>query len=212
MQTQAIGSGPAGLLSRPTTKGFNNLSSEDFFGLLIAQLQAQDPLKPTDNQQLLNQMSSIRQMEQSSALTRTLTALAGDQKFGATAGMIGKYVFGTVTDSGGRPTEISGVVVGVRFSRDGRAILDLHNGRSLPSDKIEEVTLLDNLPHEVRDAVLAEVAGAGEDTGGAGTDGAAAARPRSTDAAGRPAPWTPPAGSIPAGRDRIATVLSALLG
>ena len=41
----------------PSTRGFGDLNSEDFFGLLIAQLQNQDPLKPTDNQQLLREFN-----------------------------------------------------------------------------------------------------------------------------------------------------------
>ena len=79
MATQAISSTLASSTRPPktTTKNFNNLNSEDFFGLLIAQLQNQDPLKPTDNQTLLNQISSIRQMEQSSTLTKTAAGLEG---------------------------------------------------------------------------------------------------------------------------------------
>lgn len=144
-----------------TTRGFDDLSSEDFFGLLIAELQAQDPLDPKDNQQLLNQMSSIRQMEQNATLTETLKSLAGEQQFGATAGLIGNYVAGHVTDQAGQRTELQGVVIGVRFEGGGKAILELHNGRSLPAEKVEQITLVENLPTAILEQLQAELAAAG---------------------------------------------------
>lgn len=134
-----------------TTRGFQDLGSEDFFALMIAELQSQDPLKPTDNQQLLNQMATIREMEQSANLNKTLQTLAGEQRFGATAGLIGHYVFGTATNSNGDPVDIEGVVTGIKFDKSGNAILELHNGKFLPAGKVELVTLLENLPDDVLD-------------------------------------------------------------
>lgn len=144
---------------RATSRGFADISSEDFFGLMIAELQAQDPLDPKDNQQLLSQMSSIRQMEQSAALTKTLQSLANEQRFGTTAGLIGNYIAGTVTDQAGTPTEIQGLVIGVRFEGSGNAVLELHNGRSLPVNKVEQVTLVENLPPDILEQLQAELEG-----------------------------------------------------
>ncbi len=162
MEPSTIGSANSVVTTqRPTTQGFDDLSSEDFFALLIAEMQSQDPLDPADNQQLLSQMSNIRQMEQNATLTETLETLAGEQRFGATAGLIGNYIAGTVTDQAGLPTEVQGVVIGVRFEKDGGAILELHNGRSLPADKVEQVTLVENLPTEILEQLEAELAAAG---------------------------------------------------
>jgi len=158
---------------RATTSGFDDLSSEDFFALLIAELQAQDPLDPKDNEQLLSQISSIRQMEQNATLTETLKALAGEQRFGATAGLIGNYIAGTVTDQAGLRTELQGVVIGVRFEGDGRAILELHNGHSLPAEKVEQITLVENLPTEILEQLEAELAAAGAGAAEEGDDTAA---------------------------------------
>lgn len=152
MQTQAVNSNlPVTVPQRTTTRGFDDMKSEDFFGLLIAELQNQDPLNPTDNQQLLSQMSTIRQMEQSSVLNETLLNLAGEQRFGATAGLIGHYVFGTVTSESGNSAEIEGIVIGVEFNDDGEARLELHNGKSLPAESVQLVTLVENLPPEIRE-------------------------------------------------------------
>ncbi len=144
--------------STPTTRRFDDLKSEDFFGLLIAQLQNQDPMKPTDNQALLQQMSMIRQMEQSNTLNKSLEALAGEQRFGATSGLIGQYVAGHLTDSAGQEVTVQGLVLGVTFERDGSAVLQLHNGKQLPANKVDEVTVVENLPKAVRDQLAAELA------------------------------------------------------
>ncbi len=149
---------------RANTVGFSDLNSEDFFSLLIAELQSQDPLNPQDNQQLLNQMSSIRQMEQNATLTSTLESLAGEQRFGATAGLIGHYVLGTVADQSGQPVDVEGVVIGVRFEQDGDAILELHNGHSVPASKVREVTLVENLPPDLLAQLEAELAALGGGT------------------------------------------------
>ena len=152
---------PTSLVGTPAVSGgrrFDDLKSEDFFGLLIAQLQNQDPMKPTDNQQLLQQMSMIRQMEQSTNLNKSLDALAGEQRFGATAGLIGQYVAGHLTDSAGEEVTVQGLVLGVTFERDGSAVLQLHNGKSLPANKVDEVTVVENLPKALRDQLAAELA------------------------------------------------------
>ena len=148
---------------RATTRGFDELSSEDFFGLLIAELQSQDPLEPKDNEQLLSQMSNIRQMEQSAALNETLEALANEQRFGSTSSLIGHYIAGTVTDQAGVPTEIRGLVIGVRFEDD-NAILELHDGRAIPASKVEQVTLLENLPPEILEELQNELGGSQPNT------------------------------------------------
>lgn len=158
----------------PTTVGFNDLSSEDFFALMIAELQQQDPLKPQDNQQLLSQMSNIRQIEQSTRLGDTLEAqmkaldqqtkiLANltSQKFGDPASLIGLYVLGPgVNDEGapvigsdGKQTKVEGIVIGVDYSQDGDAILKLHNGTSISADKVEKVKIVvpDDLPADPED-------------------------------------------------------------
>lgn len=160
MQTSAITPGNTVTAQRATSRGFNDLDGEDFFALLIAQLQGQDPLKPTDNQQLLNQMSSIRQMEQSAKLNSTLDSLASEQRFGAVSGLIGHYIAGTVQDSAGQPTEIQGLVIGVRFEA-GRGILELHNGKSIPAESVEQVTLVENLPADILAQLQEELAQSG---------------------------------------------------
>src|SRR5262249_23006876 len=128
-----------------TSGGKDPVKTEDFYQLLITQLQSQDPLKPADNQAILQQVSMIRQLQASDQLNRTLTGLSADQRLGTTASLIGKFVIGSADTSGGDGTPVQGVVVGVTYSQ-GNAVLQLHNGKQLPADKVETITLVDNLP------------------------------------------------------------------
>ena len=181
METPPVGTGPVVTTQEPTSRGFSDLASEDFLALLIAELQSQDPMNPTDNKEIVAQMASMRQMEQSALLNETLETLASEQRFAATAGLIGHYVSGTVTNDAGASYEIQGVVIGIRYQHDGKAILELHNGQSLPVDKVEQVTLVENLPQEVLDQ-LPGAPGAPEDDGGAAAkDGSPAARRATED-------------------------------
>ncbi|MCA9254716.1 MAG: hypothetical protein KDA33_03720 [Phycisphaerales bacterium] len=163
---------------KATTRGFDDISSEDFFGLMIEELRSQDPLDPKDNQQLLQQMSNIRQMEQSQTLTKTLQSLSNEQRFGTTASLIGNYVLGTVTDSSGASTDIDGLVIGVTFEGNGNAVLNLHDGKRLPASSVREVTLVENLPPEILDQLEAELAAIS--SGDATTDETAAGADTST--------------------------------
>lgn len=159
METSAIAASKSAASSaQATTRGLTDIDSGDFFQMLITQLQTQDPLKPMDNQQLMSQLSTIRQMEQSTTLNTTLQALAAEQRFGATAGLIGHYVAGTVTSASGQSYELQGLVIGVRFDSKGQAILELHNGASLPASKVEQVTVVENLPADIRQQLEEELA------------------------------------------------------
>ncbi|MCK6485373.1 MAG: hypothetical protein HUU22_13630 [Phycisphaerae bacterium] len=146
MQTTAIdGSLAPGTTRVATTRGLNDMKTEDFFRLLITELQSQDPFKPRDSGQLVQEMSTIREMETSSALNRTLSSLAQQQRIGEAGGLIGRYVTGRVTSGsgGGESVPVEGVVIGVQFSSSGEAILVLHTGQQLPLRSVESITLVD---------------------------------------------------------------------
>ena len=122
--------------SSAAPRGAGALGGDDFFQLLIAQLTNQDPLQPTTNQELLQQISSIREIELSSSLTRSLKSLTDQQRFGSASSLIGQFVTGRTAE--GQPPA-SGTVVGVRFGPDGRAILSLDSGAELPLEQLETV-------------------------------------------------------------------------
>ena len=112
------------------------LSANDFFKLLIAQLANQDPLEPTSNEELLGQVSSIREIELSATLTESLRKLTDQQGFGSASTLIGRYVTGLPGPEG---VVESGLVVGVRVAQDGRPVLQLSSGGELSLHQVDTI-------------------------------------------------------------------------
>lgn len=134
-----------------TASGLSSLDAQDFFGILIAQLQQQDPMQPMSNEAMVSQMAAIRDMEMNYTLTEALKRMTNEQRFAGAAGLIGKYVEGTVENADGEEITLKGVVTAVRFSEKGKAILELDNGDTLPLEKLTQVQA--NVPGTENDAV-----------------------------------------------------------
>jgi len=126
----------AGGVAGASGPSMSELTSQDFLQLLVTQLTAQDPFEPMGNEELLRQISSIRDIELSTNLTESLQGLAGQQNFSSVSGMIGKHVT-THADAGGNTA--SGVVTGVRFGASGDAVLMLANGIETPMSNVVAV-------------------------------------------------------------------------
>ena len=60
-----------------STSGINTMTGADFLNLMIMQLQQQDPLNPTDSNQLLTQLSQISTL-QSNAVEESNVNLSGE--------------------------------------------------------------------------------------------------------------------------------------
>lgn len=131
-----LAAAPAQSASR--NDAFSDLRSDDFLKLLITQMTSQDPLEPTGNEELLQQISSIRNIELSTTLTDSLRTLTGQQRFASASSLIGQYVAGAPKDDG---SAVSGVVSAVRFDAEGRPTLQLANGSTLP---LEEVSVVEH--------------------------------------------------------------------
>ena len=70
----------------------DDLNSGDFLQLMIAELQQQDPLNPMDNNQLVQQISSIRELSATTKLTGTLDSVLAGQNIATARGLIGKKI------------------------------------------------------------------------------------------------------------------------
>ena len=123
----------------PSGGGAGALTGNDFFQLLIAQLMNQDPLEPTSNQELLQQISSIREIELSSTLAESLKSLTDQQRYGSASALIGQYVTGRADAADPSGVQPEGLVVAVRFSPDGNAFLQLDNGLELSLEQLDTV-------------------------------------------------------------------------
>lgn len=101
-------SAPSGNFS---TGGPASLGMQQFFQLLVAQLQNQDPLQPMDNTQFITQMAQFSSLESLQSIQSSLESEAGGQLLGEAMSLIGKQV--TAQTSSGTP--ITGVVSGVQI-------------------------------------------------------------------------------------------------
>ena len=68
------------------------VSQEDFFKILVTQLQFQDPLKPIDNQAFIAQIAQFTSLEQSRQANDRIDSLLSVQAATQTIGLLGKTV------------------------------------------------------------------------------------------------------------------------
>lgn len=121
----------------------NDLSDVDldqFLGLLITELQNQDPLNPMDNAQMLAQISQIREIGSTNKLTETLGNFAIGQELAMASSMIGKKI--SALDNAAK--EVDGIVDRVSVQTDeenpdirkvsvhvGTSVVDIKNIREI---------------------------------------------------------------------------------
>ncbi len=116
-------------------------SGQDFFRVLSAQLQAQDPLNPMDDTQFLAQLTQQSQLEQSLETNQRLgtmvtlqESLAALQQMTQSAALIGKTVDYVDPYTG---AAASGVVDAVRVL-DGLVVLDV-GGEAVPLPNLTSI-------------------------------------------------------------------------
>ncbi len=112
------------------------LDSNDFLKLLITELTNQDPLEPTGNEELLRQISSIRDIELSTTQTESLQRLTSQQSIGSASSLMGQFVTGHSNPDG---TVDRGMVVGIRFNESGSPTLVLSNGLEISMDRVNTI-------------------------------------------------------------------------
>ncbi len=119
---------------KSTGDGFAAMSSDEFIKVLISELSNQDPLKPTDSTALMEQLSSLRNIESQLTLQKSLTSLVSQNAISSASGLLGKLVAGLNSDN----RTVSGLVVGIRV-QDGKPILELDTGYALAADRVTEI-------------------------------------------------------------------------
>lgn len=134
MATAIKGFVPTVMPNERKSKGFNDMSGSDFIKLMITQLQQQDPLDPSKSDQLLTQMSQIKQLESSDNLNKSLEKTSLQQSISSAGNLIGKTVDGLTGDG----DETTGIVTSVKVE-EGKVLLELDNGDTLPLENITEI-------------------------------------------------------------------------
>ena len=117
---------------------FGELSTDEFVKILVTELSNQDPFEPNDSAQVLEQLSSLRNIESQMSLQEQLESLVSQNQIAQASGMIGKVVQGLDLNN----NRLVGVVTSVRVS-DGQAILELDTGQTLSMDRVEQITNLE---------------------------------------------------------------------
>jgi len=133
--------------------GLGDLTSDEFLEIVLAELANQDPLEPNDTSALLDQLSSIRDIEANIDLTENLTSLVDQNEFSSAASLIGLVVSG-LSESNERIVDF---VSSVRQTEDG-AVLITRQGYSVPFSQVDEV-------------ITEEELGIGDDDGNSGDGG-----------------------------------------
>lgn len=140
MYSMAVDSPGTAAAGATQDRGLGAMRSEDFFKIMITELQQQDPLAPSSTKDMINQVSQIRSIELSKDLSRTLDALSRQQKTAGLSDLIGKFITAQVTGDDGSRSEIAGIVTGVRFGPDGAAVLELDSGQTVAATDVTKIT------------------------------------------------------------------------
>lgn len=151
----AIG-GAASVINQPNTtpgaNGFADLSSGEFLKIILAELSNQDPLAPNDTAAILEQLSSIRNIETQTQLDSKLNELVTQNSISTSANMIGKFVKGL--DANNNTAE--GIVESLSV-REGEPFLKLAGGKELAAERVTDVKDLGDLDTQVVQQLLANL-------------------------------------------------------
>lgn len=119
---------------RAKTNRFAELDSTAFIRVLVQELTNQDPFEPHDSAQILEQLSSLRNIESQTQLQEQIRSLVLQNEIAQAGGMIGRMVQGLDEHN----NRIEGVVTSVRV-QDNRAVLELDTGKRLPMTRVERI-------------------------------------------------------------------------
>ncbi len=118
-----------------SASSMEGMTSDDFLKIMLAELTNQDPLEPMKNQDLLNQIASIRSMETESSMIKAIEDLRSSQQLGSAGSLIGKQVSGLT----GPGDSANGTVDRVKMV-EGEVILRLADGVEIPFEKVLEIS------------------------------------------------------------------------
>ena len=101
-------------------KSAGAVDKEDFLQLLVAQMQYQDPLEPTDNTQWVTQYAQFSQVEEMQNMSTSMS-------LSRASALVGQTVIMNVTDAKGNETQVQGNVDYVSYE-SGKAYLSINGG------------------------------------------------------------------------------------
>lgn len=133
MSAGAIG-GAASVTQSAGANRFAEIQTDDFIRVLISEMANQDPFEPQDSAALLEQLSSLRNIESQLVLQDKLEELVLQNQVTNAGSLIGRLVSGLDADN----NAVNGIVTSVRV-QNGKAILELDSGGALPIDRVTRI-------------------------------------------------------------------------
>ena len=115
------------------------LSQDEFFKVLTAQLTEQDPLKPMDSQDFLGQLVQLQNLQVTSDLSNNFAKMITQNTLASAGALLGRLVAGT--DASGAP--VSGLVDGITVD-SGRVLLRV-GSHQVRLENITDITDLNSL-------------------------------------------------------------------
>ncbi len=119
-----------------STGTIRGMTASDFLNLMIEQLAHQDPLNPTDSNQLLNQMAQISTLQSNSQMQTSLSGLTLQQSIGAGGNLIGKHVQGLSDNN----EQVDGIVTSIKVENK-KVFLELETGKSLAMENVTGIAM-----------------------------------------------------------------------
>ncbi|MFN7022345.1 MAG: flagellar hook capping FlgD N-terminal domain-containing protein, partial [Phycisphaerales bacterium] len=119
---------------------FGELTSEEFVKIMFTELANQDPLKPNDSSQMLEQLSSLRSIQSDIELGNKLADVVTQNQLSTAGAMIGKWVAGLTEQN----IRVYGEVESVSRTSDG-PVLNLKSGYSIPVRTLDHLLAGDPL-------------------------------------------------------------------
>ncbi|MAE66719.1 MAG: flagellar basal body rod modification protein [Phycisphaeraceae bacterium] len=110
---------------------FAQMESADFIRVLVSQLSNQDPFEPQDSGAMLEQLSSLRNIESQLSLQEKLEQMLVQNQISVAGALIGRRVTGL----DGAGAQVEGLVSSVRV-QNGKAVLGLADGRTIDMSRV----------------------------------------------------------------------------
>lgn len=111
--------------------GLNDVDMDTFLNLMITELQNQDPLNPTDNAALLEQIGQLRSISSNDRLVSTLTSFGNTQELTTASSLIGKKVTGLDVEGAEVSGEVSSVSVKIDEKDRNKRTVQVHVGNQI---------------------------------------------------------------------------------
>lgn len=149
MSAGAIGGTATAQASQPNNNAFAEMSSADFINIMVTELAQQDPFEPNDSAAILDQLSSLRNIESQTNLNDQLQAMVSQNAISSASGLIGQQVSGLTSSN----QTVSGIVRSL-IIENGEPILKLDDGTRLEASRVTDVANLGDFDTQVVQQLL----------------------------------------------------------